>query len=112
MTQMVSHDCKVRERFNIKAGQYSWVVKHTRDLSMNFHVFELQQLALVFSDKLATFPSALEADDVEDFCSLAQYYASKTPQSFRRVSKTTATVTALKPILLFGVTGPIVTEQT
>lgn len=31
-------------------------------------------------------PSALEANDIEDFCSLAQYYASKTPQSFRRVS--------------------------
>ena len=37
------------------------------------------------ADKLATFPSALDADDIEDFCSLAQYYASRTPQSFRRV---------------------------
>ncbi|BFZ13670.1 hypothetical protein BsWGS_16707 [Bradybaena similaris] len=35
-------------------------------------------------DSLSTFPQALEAEDVEDFCSLAQYYASKTPQSFRR----------------------------
>ena len=35
---------------------------------------------------LATFPNQLEADDVSDFFSLAQYYASKTPQSFRRVS--------------------------
>ncbi|RUS82815.1 hypothetical protein EGW08_009435 [Elysia chlorotica] len=26
----------------------------------------------------------LEVEDVEDFCSLAQYYAQKTPQSFRR----------------------------
>ncbi|XP_064618289.1 TBC1 domain family member 23-like [Liolophura sinensis] len=33
---------------------------------------------------IETFPAALEADDIEDFCSLAQYYASKTPQSFRR----------------------------
>ncbi|XP_014663249.1 PREDICTED: TBC1 domain family member 23-like [Priapulus caudatus] len=36
------------------------------------------------SENLATFPCALEAEDIEDFCSLAQYYASKTPQSFRR----------------------------
>lgn len=34
---------------------------------------------------LASFPSGLEAEDIEDFCALAQYYASKTPQSFRRV---------------------------
>lgn len=37
-------------------------------------------------DTLCSSPSALEADDIQDFCSLAQYYASKTPQSFRRVS--------------------------
>ncbi|XP_038062731.1 TBC1 domain family member 23-like isoform X2 [Patiria miniata] len=36
------------------------------------------------AETLATFPNQLEADDVEDFFSLAQYYASKTPQSFRR----------------------------
>ncbi|XP_045207764.1 TBC1 domain family member 23-like [Mercenaria mercenaria] len=35
-------------------------------------------------DLIASFPSALEAEDIEDFCSLAQYYGSKTPQSFRR----------------------------
>ncbi|XP_063959551.1 TBC1 domain family member 23-like isoform X1 [Lytechinus pictus] len=35
-------------------------------------------------DCLAMFPSQLEEDDVEDFFGLAQYYASKTPQSFRR----------------------------
>ncbi|KAJ8034465.1 TBC1 domain family member 23 [Holothuria leucospilota] len=33
---------------------------------------------------LASFPSQLEVDDISDFFSLAQYYASKTPQSFRR----------------------------
>ncbi|XP_041372559.1 TBC1 domain family member 23-like [Gigantopelta aegis] len=32
----------------------------------------------------STFPSAIESEDIEDFCTLAQYYASKTPQSFRR----------------------------
>ena len=39
-----------------------------------------------FPATLCLFPSALEAEDIEDFCSLAQYYASKTPQSFRRVT--------------------------
>lgn len=32
---------------------------------------------------LTNMPSALEADDVCDFCSLAQYYSMKTPSSFR-----------------------------
>ena len=36
-------------------------------------------------DALIAAPSALESDDIEDFCSLAQYYSSRTPQSFRRV---------------------------
>ncbi|CAL1543473.1 unnamed protein product [Lymnaea stagnalis] len=35
-------------------------------------------------ENIASFPQALEAEDIEDFCSLAQYYATKTPQSFRR----------------------------
>ncbi|GFN99365.1 TBC1 domain family member 23 [Plakobranchus ocellatus] len=35
-------------------------------------------------EMISSFPQALEVDDVEDFCSLAQYYAQKTPQSFRR----------------------------
>lgn len=37
----------------------------------------------VIIDTLSNMPSALEADDVGDFCSLAQYYAVKTPTSFR-----------------------------
>ena len=36
-------------------------------------------------DAIQCLPAALEAEDIEDFCSLAQYYASKTPQSFRTV---------------------------
>lgn len=32
---------------------------------------------------LMNMPCALEAEDVSDFCSLAQYYAMKTPVSFR-----------------------------
>lgn len=32
---------------------------------------------------LANMPCGLEADDVSDFCTLAQYYAMKTPVSFR-----------------------------
>ncbi|CAG2194518.1 TBC1D23 [Mytilus edulis] len=38
----------------------------------------------LFVEVLTSFPSGLEAEDIEDFCSLSQYYASKTPQSFRR----------------------------
>lgn len=34
-------------------------------------------------ERLASMPSGLEAEDVGDFCSLAQYYAAKTPTSFR-----------------------------
>ncbi|KAL3266742.1 hypothetical protein HHI36_010903 [Cryptolaemus montrouzieri] len=34
-------------------------------------------------DNLTNMPNALDADDVGDFCSLAQYYAEKTPSSFR-----------------------------
>lgn len=32
---------------------------------------------------LSNMPSALESDDVVDFCSLAQYYSMKTPSSFK-----------------------------
>ncbi|XP_029050451.1 TBC1 domain family member 23 [Osmia bicornis bicornis] len=34
-------------------------------------------------DAIAALPCALEAEDVTDFCSLAQYYAMKTPSSFK-----------------------------
>lgn len=51
---------------------------------------QVEELKIEDKDKiidiLKSAPAALEADDIEDFCSLAQYYASKTPQSFRRVS--------------------------
>lgn len=36
------------------------------------------------TEVLLTLPCALEADDVIDFCSLAQYYAMKTPSSFKQ----------------------------
>lgn len=35
-------------------------------------------------DAIAVMPCALEAEDVTDFCSLAQYYAMKTPTSFKQ----------------------------
>ncbi|XP_046664875.1 TBC1 domain family member 23 [Homalodisca vitripennis] len=35
------------------------------------------------AEVLTSLPCGLEAEDVEDFCSLAQYYANKTPSSFR-----------------------------
>lgn len=34
-------------------------------------------------DAISLMPCALEAEDVTDFCSLAQYYAIKTPSSFK-----------------------------
>lgn len=34
---------------------------------------------------ISTLPCQLSADDMDDFFSLAQYYASRTPQSFRKV---------------------------
>ncbi len=35
---------------------------------------------------IASIPSQLSANDIEDFCQLATYYSRRTPQSFRRVS--------------------------
>ncbi|KAK6173494.1 hypothetical protein SNE40_016935 [Patella caerulea] len=35
-------------------------------------------------ESMSVFPSGLEAEDIEDFCALAQYYSNKTPQSFKR----------------------------
>jgi hypothetical protein len=36
-------------------------------------------------DFLSKAPAKLSNDDLEDFCSLANHYASNTPQSFRKV---------------------------
>ncbi|CAN8013957.1 unnamed protein product [Ixodes persulcatus] len=33
---------------------------------------------------ISSAPCALEAEDIEDFCSLAQFYSTRTPQSFSR----------------------------
>lgn len=41
-----------------------------------------------FPETISSIPLQLEEDDIEDFCSLAQYYASRTPQSFRKVGAT------------------------
>ncbi|XP_019642823.1 PREDICTED: TBC1 domain family member 23-like isoform X2 [Branchiostoma belcheri] len=38
----------------------------------------------VIVDTLKVFPAQLEAEDIEDFCALALYYSSRTPQSFRK----------------------------
>ena len=37
-------------------------------------------------ESIAAMPSGLDANDVSDFCSLALYYALKTPKSFKKVS--------------------------
>ena len=34
---------------------------------------------------ISTLPCQLSAEDIDDFFSLAQYYAARTPQSFRKV---------------------------
>ena len=36
---------------------------------------------------ISSFPHDLGADDIEDFIILAKYYATRTPQSFRKVSR-------------------------
>ena len=35
---------------------------------------------------ISSFPHQLSTGDIDDFCSLAEYYAGRTPQSFRKVS--------------------------
>ena len=68
----------------------SWL-KYLTYLCIESYLFRDQVEEMKIEDKdkiveiLKSAPAALEADDIEDFCSLAQYYASKTPQSFRRV---------------------------
>lgn len=42
----------------------------------------------VCSEMLEQSPALLEAEDIEDLFSLAQYYQSKTPVSLRKVSDT------------------------
>jgi len=37
----------------------------------------------IIIDMISNFPSQLGVEDIEDFCTLAQYYASITPQSYR-----------------------------
>ena len=34
---------------------------------------------------ISSLPRQLSAEDIDDFFSLAQYYAARTPQSFRKV---------------------------
>lgn len=49
---------------------------------------------------ITNFPSQLGVDDIEDFCTLAQYYATRTPQSYRKVIercfRNTLTLTTIK----------------
>ena len=41
---------------------------------------------LVCLEIISSFPRQLSTGDIDDFCSLAEYYAARTPQSFRKVS--------------------------
>ncbi|XP_061188960.1 TBC1 domain family member 23-like [Saccostrea echinata] len=56
------------------------ILVNARDQILAGEVDSKQQI----TEMLTSFPSGLEAEDIEDFCALAQYYATKTPQSFRR----------------------------
>ena len=38
-------------------------------------------------EMITAFPQDLGADDIEDFCVLAKYYSTRTPQSFRKVCR-------------------------
>ena len=42
---------------------------------------------LICLDIISSFPRQLSTGDIDDFCSLAEYYAARTPQSFRKVSE-------------------------
>lgn len=46
---------------------------------------DLKALSFCLAEMLESSPSLLEAEDIEDLFSLAQYYQSKTPLSFRKV---------------------------
>jgi len=64
----------------------------TRDMIMENPDANCEELCSTIS----SLPSQLSAEDMEDFFSLAQYYASRTPQSFRKVSSTLHTHTHTK----------------
>ena len=49
---------------------------------------------------ISTLPCQLSADDTEDFFSLAQYYASRTPQSFRKVWHTMLTAISMHKVYI------------
>ena len=44
------------------------------------------QSHVIYLEIISSFPQQLSTGDIDDFCSLAEYYAARTPQSFRKVS--------------------------
>ena len=56
------------------------IICHRREQILSMKEDDKQSII----DALAAMPCALEAEDVTDFCSLAQYYAMKTPASFKQ----------------------------
>ena len=44
------------------------------------------QSHVTYLEIISSFPQQLSTGDIDDFCSLAEYYAARTPQSFRKVS--------------------------
>lgn len=70
--------------FRVTGYHWSWLWW----ITVNF-IYNLNTKSSVFInvvvEAISSIPLQLEEDDIEDFCSLAQYYASRTPQSFRKV---------------------------
>ena len=65
--------------------------KEKHEIISNFHrtwmFFKKNSFLNFIEDFLSKAPSSLTVDDLDDFCSLANHYASNTPQSFRKVSR-------------------------
>lgn len=51
---------------------------------------------------ISSLPGQLSQEDVEDFFSLAHYYASRTPQSFRKVLHTHHISSSSPPAVISG----------
>ena len=58
------------------------IIVNARDLILNLDKENKTKIVEV----LSLLPCNLTAEDVTDFCALAQYYDSKTPSSFKQVN--------------------------
>jgi hypothetical protein len=56
------------------------MVINAKEILLESAELDPQQL----KELIVSLPKELSSEDIEDFCSLAQYYSSRTPQSFRK----------------------------